>query len=108
MVRRSTRESSSPCLGRLLASLAAKGKESLRSEEMLEKTWIGATGQRWKAYVIFGLLAVTVAWLAVTIAFLDRPPSDLGALALLVLFLMIVGCISWTFWSLSCPSVVTA
>ena len=70
---------------------------------MLEKTWIGATGQRWKVYVIFGLLAITVVWLAATIAFLDRLPSDLGGLVLLILFLMIIGFISWTFWSLSCP-----
>lgn len=70
---------------------------------MLERTWIAVTGQRWKLYVVFGLLALMGAWFVVTMTYADEVPSDVGAAMLLVLFVTIAAFIAWTLFAITCP-----
>jgi len=87
-----------PLLGPVLGITGCEGWGAV-----LEKTWIAATGQRWKVYAMFGLLVLTIVWFAGTASVLEYVPATVGAGLLLILFGLIVAFISWTLWGLSCP-----
>jgi predicted membrane protein len=70
---------------------------------MLERTWIAATGQRWKVYILFGLLALTVLWFGFTLAYLEYVSANTGSLFLLILFVVILSFIAWTLLAVLCP-----
>ena len=81
----------------------SRGKHSGGLVLMLEKTWIGATGQRWKVYVMFGLMGLTVGCFPVPIVFGDRLSLPFGIW--MILISLVVGLIFmlWAFFAIYCP-----
>lgn len=70
---------------------------------MFEKTWIGATGQRWKVYVMFGLMALTISLFVLAMYLIDRTEPAVGTLILLTFLCVAMTFFLWTFFAINCP-----
>jgi hypothetical protein len=69
---------------------------------MLEKTWIGVTGQRWKVYISLVLMSATIASIAGAWVYADQ--EDLFILGILAFVGIGLTWLLWTFFSFRCPS----
>jgi len=70
---------------------------------MLKGTWIEATGQRWKFYVVFGLLGLSILLFVALLIGRERATAETGAWMLLGLFILMLAFVFWTLFSFSCP-----
>ena len=70
---------------------------------MFEKTWIGVTGQRWKVYVMFGLMALTISLLVWMIFFSDGTDPAVGTSIAGIFFVVALTFFLWTFFAIHCP-----
>ena len=70
---------------------------------MFEKTWIGATGQKWKAYVMFGLLGLNTSLIVWLIFFADQTEPWVFTSMAFVFLLAALIFFLWTFFAITCP-----
>lgn len=70
---------------------------------MFEKTWIGVTGQRWKMYIMFALLALTMGLLVWAIFFGDRLDPSFGAWIIVMFLCVAVIFFLWLCFAIGCP-----
>ena len=70
---------------------------------MWERTWIGVTGQRWKAHILVGLLCLLIATFVAAAILVNLSREELGMAVLFTGVLLGVPFVLWTFFAMSCP-----